>query len=124
MLKSLGLWHKVKHIFIQLFIFTFSKSGLFSSQVWCKVECGEEDLDWKVVSIPGKGLGVIAVHDIPAKTRIMVDRVLTEPEARMRPEVMDLCPEGETFEKKFQINQLARNYGPMMFGSQVKVIIC
>jgi hypothetical protein len=54
----------------------------------------------------------------------MVDRVLTEPEARMRPEVMDLCPEGETFEKKFQINQLARNYGPMMFGSQVKVIIC
>jgi hypothetical protein len=78
------------------------------------VECGEEDLDWKVISIPGKGMGLIAVHDIPAKTRIMVDRVLTEPEAQMRPEVMDLCPEGETFEKKFQINQLARNYGPMM----------
>ncbi len=78
------------------------------------MECGEEDLDWKVISIPGKGMGLIAVHDIPAKTRIMVDRVLTEPEAQMRPEVMDLCPEGETFEKKFQINQLARNYGPMM----------
>jgi hypothetical protein len=89
------------------------------------VECGEEDLDWKVVSIPGKGMGLIAVHDIPAKTRIMVDRALTEPEARMRPEVMDLCPgkgmaqnsdlcpAGETFEKKFQSNQLASDAGPV-----------
>ena len=75
--------------------------------------CGEEDLDWKVAPIPGKGLGVIAVHDIPAKTRIMVDRVLTEPEARMRREVMDLFPEGETFQKKFKTNQLASVVGPV-----------
>jgi hypothetical protein len=59
-------------------------------------------------------MGVIALHDIPAKTRIMVDRVLTEPEARMRPEVMDLCPEGETFEKKFQINSLASLLGEVI----------
>ncbi len=89
------------------------------------MECGEEDLDWKVVSIPGKGMGLIAVHDIPAKTRIMVDRALTEPEARMRPEVMDLClgkgmaqnsdlcPEGETFEKKFLSHQLSSDAGPV-----------
>ena len=75
--------------------------------------CGEEDLDWKVVPIPGKGLGVIAVHDIPAKSRIMVDRVLTEPEAQMRREVMDLFPEGETFQKKFKTNQLASVVGPV-----------
>ncbi len=81
--------------------------------------CGEEDLDWKVVPIPGKGLGVIAVHDIPAKMRIMVDRVLTEPEARMRREVMDLFPEGETFQKKFKTNQLASVVGPVSWNKYI-----
>ena len=43
----------------------------------CKLECGEEDLDWKVESIPGKGLGIVALKDFPAVARIMVDRAYT-----------------------------------------------
>ncbi len=41
------------------------------------MEYGEEDLDWKVESIPGKGLGVVALRDFPALSRIMVDRGYT-----------------------------------------------
>ncbi len=40
----------------------------------CKLECGEEDLDWKVQSIPGKGFGIVALKDFPIMSRIMVDR--------------------------------------------------
>ena len=35
------------------------------------MEYGEEDLDWKVVAIPGKGLGVVALRDIPPKYRFV-----------------------------------------------------
>ena len=63
-------------------------------------------MDWKVVEIPGKGLGVVAVRDIPAKYRIMVDRAYTRSEARARPQSMDLCPIGATFEEKFDVNEL------------------
>ena len=41
------------------------------------MEYGEEDLDWKIVSIPGKGLGVVALRDFPALSRVMVDRGYT-----------------------------------------------
>ena len=44
--------------------------------------------------------------------RIMIDRELTEPEARSIPEVMDLCPQGGSFLKKFEINKLPSNLGP------------
>ena len=64
-------------------------------------------MDWKVVEIPGKGLGVVAVRDIPAKFRIMVDRAYTRSEARARPQSMDLYPIGATFEEKFGVNELA-----------------
>ena len=37
----------------------------------------------------------------------MIDRGLIRSEAMARPEVMDLHPEGETFDRKFLINQLA-----------------
>ena len=75
-------------------------------QFWCQLECGEEDLDWEIREIPGKGLGVVALRDIPAKTRIMVDRGYTKDEVRNRPQVMDLSPLDGTFEKKFQVNQV------------------
>lgn len=48
---------------------------------WCHLDCGEEDLDWQVVSIPGKGLGVVAKRLIPAKYRIIVETVMTDPQA-------------------------------------------
>jgi hypothetical protein len=44
---------------------------------WCKVTCCEEDVDWKVEEVPGKGLGLIALKDIPASARVVVDRFYT-----------------------------------------------
>jgi len=41
----------------------------------------------------------------------MVERGLTEPEARARPEVMDLCPQGGSFLAKFHLNQLLGKVG-------------
>jgi len=41
------------------------------------LDYGEEDLDWRIESIPGKGLGVVALRDFPALSRIMVDRGYT-----------------------------------------------
>jgi hypothetical protein len=70
------------------------------------LECCEEDLDWKIQEIPGKGLGVVALRDIPAKTRIMVDRGYTKAEIKNRPQMMDLCPLDGTPEEKFQVNQV------------------
>ena len=46
---------------------------------WCRLECGEEDVDWEVTSIPGKGLGIVAKRMIPALYRIIVEGVFTDP---------------------------------------------
>ena len=48
----------------------------------------------------------MAVRDIPAKVRIMVDRAYTQSEARALPQFMDLCPTDATFDKKFEANEL------------------
>lgn len=47
---------------------------------WCRLECGEEDVDWEVTSIPGKGLGIVAKRMIPALYRIIVEGVFTDPQ--------------------------------------------
>ena len=52
---------------------------------WCRLDCGEEDIDWEVVSIEGKGLGVVAKRFIPAKYRIIVDAVFSDPGFRAHP---------------------------------------
>jgi len=47
---------------------------------WCRrYECGEEDVDWEIVAVPGKGLGIVAKRTIPAKYRIIVEGVYTNP---------------------------------------------
>jgi hypothetical protein len=52
---------------------------------WCKVACCEEDVDWKVQEVPGKGLGLVALKDIPAMARVLVDRFRTWEEAKDDP---------------------------------------
>ena len=43
---------------------------------WCQHhECGEEDVDWKVVPIPNKGLGIIAKKLLPGEFKITVEPV-------------------------------------------------
>jgi len=45
---------------------------------WCrKHECGEEDVDWEVVPIPNKGLGVRAKKVIPSGMKMIVEPVFS-----------------------------------------------
>jgi len=63
---------------------------------------GEEDVDWEVVPIPNKGLGIIAKKLLPAKYRIMADPVYTDPHDH--PGILELAPEGASLEIKFETN--------------------
>ena len=69
---------------------------------WCQYKCGEEDVDWHVVPIPGKGLGVVAKRTIPAGYRIIVEPVFSDPEGH--PAIKDLMPENGTIADKFEYN--------------------
>jgi len=49
-------------------------------KIWCgQITYGEEDVDWEVVPVPNKGLGVRAKRLIPAGFRIIVEPVFTDP---------------------------------------------
>jgi len=51
---------------------------------WCRrYEYGEEDVDWEVVSIPNKGLGVRAKKLLPEGYRIIVEPVFTDPHGHL-----------------------------------------
>ncbi|OXA45077.1 Ubiquitin carboxyl-terminal hydrolase 16 [Folsomia candida] len=39
---------------------------------WCGISYGEEDEDWCVAPVPGKGLGIVAMRSLVAKERILV----------------------------------------------------
>lgn len=69
---------------------------------WCKLGCGEEDLDWEVAPVPGKGLGLIAKRLIPPKFRILVDAV----RPKTHPAIQDLMPTKGTIEEKYLLNAL------------------
>lgn len=43
---------------------------------WCGVEYGEEDIDWQMIYIPGLGMRVMALRDLPPLYRLIVDRDL------------------------------------------------
>ena len=46
---------------------------------WCgRYECGEEDVEWQLVPVPGKGLGLRALKFLPAGYRIIVEPVYTD----------------------------------------------
>ena len=71
-------------------------------KIWCKLDCCEEDIDWKVQEAPGKGL--VALNDIPPLTRIIVERGQTWEEARNNPLLAQMSPQNESLETKFQNN--------------------
>jgi hypothetical protein len=73
------------------------------------VTCGEEDLDWKVVPIEGKGLGVVALRHIPANSRIMADSCQPTPESH--PKTVDLMPANGSLEEKFEANIMRKGLG-------------
>lgn len=71
---------------------------------WCGISVGEEDLDWKVVAVEGKGLGIVALRNIPAKYRIMVEAGQIGPSCH--PKAQELMPHGGTLQEKFILNEL------------------
>ncbi|KAJ6646346.1 SET domain-containing protein 5 [Pseudolycoriella hygida] len=70
---------------------------------WCKLRCGEEDIDWKICKVSGKGLGVIAKKKIPSMFRIIVEKGHNEDEEH--PAINDLMPIGGTFYDKYNLNK-------------------
>ena len=57
-----------------------SKGNGQCHKLWCgRYECGEEDVDWEVVPIPNKGLGIRAKQLIPAGLKIIVEPVCSSP---------------------------------------------
>jgi len=82
---------------------------------WCGIEYGEEDVDWMVTSIPGKGLGIVALRDIPAAYKIIVEPVVDE----THPGVADLMPLNGSLEKKYAFNM----FGPMKNENGVEIAV-
>jgi hypothetical protein len=71
-------------------------------KIWCKVNCCEEGVDWEVAEVPGKGLGMIALRDIPPLTRILVEKSHTWYEAKDNPLLADLSSKDESVEDTFK----------------------
>jgi len=67
---------------------------------WCGTDCGEEDIDWIVTPVPGKGLGLVALRDIPAAYPIIVAAVVD----KTHPGVADLMPINGSLDDKFNFN--------------------
>jgi hypothetical protein len=78
-------------------------------RMWCKADCGEEDIDWKVQEIEGKGLGLIALKDIAPLSKIIVDRSYEWDEIKDSPQLADLCPKNGTMTEKFGLNAISHN---------------
>lgn len=70
---------------------------------WCRLNCGEEDIDWKVCPIVGKGLGIVAMRSLPVLYRIVVDGCCSKKD---HPAVQDLMPVNGTYEEKFALNRV------------------
>jgi len=70
-------------------------------KTWCGTNYGEEDLDWKVTPVPGKGLGIIALRDLPKAYPILVEA----PVEKTHPRVADLMPPGGTIDEKYEFNK-------------------
>eukprot|EP00276_Gloeochaete_wittrockiana_P008325 CAMPEP_0184659104 /NCGR_PEP_ID=MMETSP0308-20130426/28233_1 /TAXON_ID=38269 /ORGANISM="Gloeochaete witrockiana, Strain SAG 46.84" /LENGTH=327 /DNA_ID=CAMNT_0027098641 /DNA_START=995 /DNA_END=1978 /DNA_ORIENTATION=- len=69
---------------------------------WCQLECGEEGIDWKVCPVPGKGLGIVALRDLPMRYRIIV-----EADRPKHPKALELVPLKGTMVEKFAANSIA-----------------
>lgn len=68
---------------------------------WCNLQCGEEDMDWKVCAVPGKGLGLVAKRLLPSTYRILVDCCHSRND---HPAIKDLMPINGKYKEKFDLN--------------------
>lgn len=89
----------------------FTESNGQGHQNWCKFDCGEEDIDWEVRAIPGKGMGLVAKRFIPSKYKIIIEGIHYS--AKSHPGIAQLSPVKGTLRQKFENNELggdARNH--------------
>jgi len=81
-------------------------------KLWCALECGEEDIDFEVKHIsPEKGRGVVALRDLPARFKILVDGELESGHAAMHPAMLNLEPSGGSFQEKIDLNSFSKAGG-------------
>ena len=73
-------------------------------KTWCQYECEEEDVDWEVVPVLGKGLGIVARRSIPAGYQIIVEPVFSDPAGH--PAIKDLMLENVKLKEKFEANAI------------------
>jgi hypothetical protein len=74
---------------------------------WCGLGYGEEDIDFEVAPIPGKGLGLIAKRSIPIEFRILVEGSCSED----HPALQDLMPLNGNLQEKILLNRLGCDPG-------------
>lgn len=75
-------------------------------KTWCGLECGEEGIDWEVQKISdSKGLGLVALRDLPSLSRIMIEHAYFSPSDH--PAIADLMPASGTLKQKFELNSLS-----------------
>jgi hypothetical protein len=79
--------------------------------LWCSLNCCEEDIDWVLQPIRGKGLGVVAKRFIPMMSRILVDPVRDV----TFPGVLDLQPINGTLLDKERLNSFRSSDESMLF---------
>jgi len=85
---------------------------------WCELDCGEEDLDWSVTAIPGKGLGIVALRDMPAAYKIIVEAAVDKD----HPGVADLMPQDGSLDRKYHLNR-RQTWGVDDNGAPI-VVVC
>ena len=104
--KLCGGCHKRAYCSIKCQLADWSWTGIGQHhKYWCKMDCGEEDIDFEVVPVPGKGLGIVAKNLIPAKYRIIVEGVHTDPLAH--PAIKYLCLSYGSLKEKFATNSIS-----------------
>eukprot|EP00551_Chaetoceros_affinis_P012440 CAMPEP_0203678050 /NCGR_PEP_ID=MMETSP0090-20130426/30502_1 /ASSEMBLY_ACC=CAM_ASM_001088 /TAXON_ID=426623 /ORGANISM="Chaetoceros affinis, Strain CCMP159" /LENGTH=324 /DNA_ID=CAMNT_0050545133 /DNA_START=92 /DNA_END=1066 /DNA_ORIENTATION=- len=69
---------------------------------WCGTTCGEEDVDWEIRPVEGKGMGVVALREFQAKERIMVEA----PCGMDHDGIQTLMPHHGSIEDKVALNSL------------------
>lgn len=68
--------------------------------MWCNKFCCEEDIDWAIRPVEGKGVGIFALKTIPRFSRVLVDGMRNHDD----PGIMDLLPVGATRQAKIALN--------------------
>lgn len=74
---------------------------------WCGLTC-EENEDYKITNVEGKGLGIIAIKDIKKDTRIIVDKAYLYDEfiKSIEDKFKNLMPYDGTKKDKFHLNSI------------------